>query len=335
MTRETILITGGAGYIGSHLAKHFLANDFKIVVLDNLCRGYREAIEILQKLGDLDFIEGDILDAKVLTEIFKANKIDAVIHCAALCLPDESVLKPFEYYQTNLLGTVNILEAMKAAKVNKIIFSSTCAVYGEAETVPINETSQLKPISPYGTSKLLAEQALELYRNLYNINYFIFRFFNICGAATDGLIGDSKKPSQLLMQNAVRGALGIETFSYTCPKVDTPDGTPIRDYVDVEDLALAHEAAYKYLSNNQLSQIANLGSGVGQSVKQIVGQVERTLGILLEKKQARPRPAEYSIAYADISKAQTVLGWQPQKSLEASIKSLVNWYKKRPRGYRY
>ncbi|MCX6792805.1 MAG: UDP-glucose 4-epimerase GalE [Candidatus Falkowbacteria bacterium] len=333
--KQAILITGAAGYIGSHVAKHLLANDFKVIVLDNLSRGYREAIEILQKDSDLEFVEGDILDPNVLNDIFKQNKISAVIHCAALCMPDESVAKPFEYYQTNLLGTVNILESMARAKVSNIIFSSTAAVYGEAQELPINETHQTKPISPYGVSKLLAEQAIALYKDLHNINYVIFRFFNVCGASSDGLIGDSKKPSQLLMQNAVRGALGIEPFSYTCPKVDTPDGTPIRDYIDVEDLALAHQSALEYLATNNESQLINLGSGQGFSVKQIITQVERTMGVLLEKNQARPRPAEYSAVYANISKALEIIKWQPKKSLEKSVISLVNWYNKRPRGYRY
>jgi len=335
MPKQTVLITGGAGYIGSHVARNFLDNNFKVIILDNLSRGYREAIEILGKLGDLEFIEGDILDPKVLATIFSENKIDTVIHCAALCMPDESVLKPFEYHQANLLGTVNVLEAMAKAKVSKIIFSSTCAVYGEAQYLPVDENHQTKPNSPYSISKLLAEQVLELYNKLYNINYVIFRFFNVCGASSDGLIGDSKKPSQLLMQNAVRGALNIEAFSYTCPKVNTPDGTPIRDYVDVEDLALAHQLAFDYLNSNGQSQLINLGSGVGYSVKQIINQVERTLGILLEKNQARPRPAEYATTYANITKALDVLKWQPKKSLAQSVESLSNWYKKRPRGYRY
>jgi len=335
MLKKTILITGAAGYIGSHIAKHFLANNFKVIALDNLSRGYREAIEILQKLGDLEFVEGDILDQTVLTNIFSNNQIDAVIHCAALCSPDESITKPFEYYQTNLLGTVNLLESMKKFKVDKIIFSSTCAVYGEAITLPIDESHQTKPVSPYGISKLLAEQAIELYKNLHSINYVTFRFFNVCGADSDGVIGDSKKPSQLLMQNAVRGALGIEAFSYTCSKVDTPDGTPIRDYIDVEDLALAHQLALDYLKTNQQSQLINLGNGVGYSVKQIISQVERIMGVVLEKNQARPRAGEYSVVYADASRALELLQWQPKKDLVASINSLLKWYKNKPRGYSY
>lgn len=331
MSQSAIVITGGAGYIGSHIAKLFLSKGFKVIIIDNLFRGYKEAIDILQKLGELEFSQVDILDTDSLTKIFQANEVKLVIHCAALCYPDESIKLPLNYYEANVLGTLSLMQAMASAKIKSLIFSSTCAVYGEAQDLPINEDHRLKPLTPYGLSKLLAEQAIIL----KDLNYIIFRFFNVCGADRLGLIGDSKKPSQLLMQNAIRGALGIEKFSYTCGKVKTPDTTPIRDYIDVEDLANAHFLAYEYLQAKGNSQIINLGSGKGLSVKQIVDQVEKTMGVLLEKNQSRPRSGEYSEIYASADKAKKILNWQPSKSLADSVKSLVNWYKKYPNGYRY
>jgi UDP-glucose 4-epimerase len=222
---------------------------------------------------------------------------------------------------------------MRAAGVPEIIFSSTCAVYGETKTLPVDESHQTLPVNPYGASKLAAENLIREYGERYGLRFVIFRYFNVCGAAGDGRIGDSKKPSQLLMQNAVRGAMGIEPFAYTCAAVDTPDGTPIRDYIDVEDLVAAHFAGEEYLARGGVSDTFNLGNGKGYSVKEIVSEVERIFGTTMEKSQAKPRKGEYAQIYADPRKARASIGFAPKKSLGSSIESLRKWYVGHPNGY--
>ncbi|MDR0463291.1 MAG: UDP-glucose 4-epimerase GalE [Pseudomonadales bacterium] len=329
-----ILITGGAGFIGSHATKLFLEKGYEVVVFDNFYRGYHQAVEILKSLGSLSVVDGDLRDFSSIRQVFNDHQIHAVLHFAALCLVSESMQKPTEYFENNCVGSLNLFKAMSEAGVKKIIFSSTCAVYGESQYLPMDEKHPLNPLSPYGESKLITEQMLRWFGEQEGFSYVTLRYFNVCGAASDGLIGDSKKPSQLLMQNAVRGAMGIQPFSYTCPKVDTPDGTPIRDYVDVEDLALAHFDAYKYLDDGGESQIINLGNGAGYSVKQIVDKVEQTFGTIMEKvPPAETRQGEYAAVYADPTKAHEILGWKALKSLEDSIESMRKWYSNHPHGY--
>jgi UDP-glucose 4-epimerase len=330
---KKILITGGAGYIGSHAVKLFLERGFPVVVLDNFSRGWHEPMEILSGLGDLAVEEADLLDADAVKNIFARHDIGCVLHFAALCLVNESVEQPERYMTNNVEGTRNLLDAMRAAAVPEIIFSSTCAVYGETKTLPVDETHSTLPVNPYGSSKLAAENLIREYGQRYGLRFVIFRYFNVCGASVDGMIGDSKKPSQLLMQNAVRGAMGIEPFAYTCAAVDTPDGTPIRDYIDVEDLALAHFAGYEYLERGGVSDTFNLGNGKGYSVKEIVSEVERIFGTTMEKSQAEARKGEYANIYADPAKARAALGVVSKKSLGDSIESLRKWYEGHPQGY--
>ncbi len=330
---KKILITGGAGYIGSHAVKLFLERGFPVVVLDNFSRGYHEPMEILAGQGDLSVEEADLLDADAVKSVFARHDIGTVIHFAALCLVNESMEEPDRYMRNNVEGTRNLLEAMRGADVKDIIFSSTCAVYGETRTLPVDETHPTDPVNPYGASKLAAENLIREYGERHGFRYVIFRYFNVCGAAKDGTIGDSKKPSQLLMQNAVRGAMGIEPFAYTCATVDTPDGTPIRDYIDVEDLVAAHFGGYGYLEKGGASDTFNLGNGKGFSVKEIVSEVERAFGTTMEKTQVEPRKGEYAEIYADPSKARSALGFSPKKSLADSIESLRRWYSGHPHGY--
>lgn len=330
---KKILITGGAGYIGSHAVKLFLERNFPVVVLDNFSRGYHEPMEILASLGDLSVEEADLLDADAVGNVFARHDIDTVIHFAALCLVNESVEQPERYMRNNVEGTRNLLEAMRGADVKNIIFSSTCAVYSETQKLPVDEMHPANPVNPYGVSKLAAENLIRKYSERYGFRFVIFRYFNVCGAATDGSIGDSKKPSQLLMQNAVRGAMGIEPFAYTCATVDTPDGTPIRDYIDVEDLVTAHFRGYEYLKNGGVVDTFNLGNGRGFSVKEIVSEVERTFGMTMEKTRSEPRKGEYAKIYANSAKVRAVLGFSPKKLLTDSIESLRKWYLSHPNGY--
>ncbi len=331
--KSKILITGGAGYIGSHAARLFLEKGLGVVIFDNLSRGYREPIDILKKIGHLEFVKGDLRKKEDIESVFKKHKISAVLHFAALCSVNESMEQPELYFENNVSGSLNLLEAMRKAGVKKIIFSSTCAIYGETKYLPVDEKHPQDPASPYGESKLITEKILRWFGELHNFQYVILRYFNVCGAASDGLIGDSKKPSLLLVQNAVRGAMGIEPFFYTCPAVKTPDKTPIRDYIDVEDLAEAHFLALEHLQKGGSNKILNLGNGRGFSVKEIVSEVERAFGIKMKKKKAKARKGEYAEIFADPRKARRILNWKPEKSLRDSITSLKKWYENKPNGY--
>ncbi|MCD6225799.1 UDP-glucose 4-epimerase GalE [bacterium] len=333
-----VLVTGGAGYIGSHAVKLLLEKGHSVVVIDNLYRGYKQPIETLQNKFDkknLKFYQTDLTDGKKLKEIFKKEKPAGVMHFAALCLVNESMEKPERYFENNVCGSLNLFKAMIETKSNYLIFSSTCAVYGESQYLPVDENHPLSPTNPYGESKLMVEKILFWLGKIHQLRYVILRYFNVSGAASDGLIGDSKKPSQLLVQNAVRGALGIEPFRLTCPTVNTPDGTPIRDYINVEDLVEAHLKALDYLQKGKKSEIFNLGTGKGNSVLEVVKTVQKVTGVQFPIKKGETRKGEYAKIYADISKAKKLLNWQPKRTLKDSIKALVKWYRSHPHGWEY
>lgn len=332
---HTVLITGGAGYIGSHAVKLFLERGHRVVVFDNLCRGYKEPIDILAGYGNLEFVQGDLRNTKDLHSLFSRYSIDTVLHFAALCLVDESMSNPFLYFENNVCGSLNLFRAMDDFNVKRIIFSSTCAVYGDVQTVPVEETHPVVPANPYGESKLAVETMLGWFGRLRGLRYVILRYFNVCGSDENGIIGDSKRPSQLLMQNCVRGAMKIEPFYYTCPAVNTPDGTPIRDYINVEDLVRAHYSAWQYVVAGGLSDVFNLGSGVGYSVKEIVSEVERLFGTEMAKQKGTERKGEYAKIFAHTAKAAKALGWKPEKTLDDSVTSLRKWYSRYPNGYNY
>ena len=334
-TEKKILITGGAGYIGSHAVRLFLDKGYSVVVVDNLSHGWKENMDILSEHGNLTFIQLDLLDQAALADLFAKYSFSVVLHFAALCSVNESMLNPGLYFDNNVKGTMNLLLAMNTAGCKNIIFSSTCAVYGESQYLPMDEQHPTVPANPYGESKRMAEQMIKWYGQLCGINYAILRYFNVCGAASDGLIGDSKKPSLLLLQNAVRGAMGIEPFSYTCQKVNTPDGTPIRDYIDVEDLVEAHYSAWKYLEAGNPSDLFNLGTGQGLSVKEIITAVEKHFNLTLDHVPGETRAGEYAQVYAKAALAIQALDWRPKKSLNDSISSLAKWYGERPNGYNY
>ena len=330
-----ILITGAGGYIGSVATYLLLQKGHTVVAIDNFTTGYREPLEVLQKNIDQDTLkvyEADL--TKNIDDIFQKEKnIDAVLHYAASCLVDESVRLPGKYFLNNVSATANLLATMDKFNIKNIIFSSTCAVYGEAKYYPIDEKHPLNPTSPYGASKKMAEEVIAWYGKLKKFNYMILRYFNVCGATDDGSIGDSKKPSTLLVQNAVRGALGIEKFYLTCPEVDTPDKTPIRDYIDVVDLNEAHLKALEYLLLTKKSEIINLGTGTGSSVLEVVNQVKKLTGVEIPIEKANIRQGDDAKKIADISKAEKLLGWKPKRTIEDSVKSLITWYKNHPQGW--
>ena len=261
------------------------------------------------------------------------SPFDAVLHYAASCLVDESMKNPQKYFLNNVGGSSNLLVTLFKYNINKIVFSSTCAVYGEAEYVPVDEKHKTNPANPYGESKRMVENMLRWYGELKELKYCILRYFNVCGASDDGIIGDSKKPSVLLMQNAVRGALGIEPFYLTCPEVETVDKTPIRDYINVVDLNNAHIQALEYLFNGGKSEIINLGTGTGNSVLEVVNQVQKTIGQSISLQKTTARQGEYAKMIASIAKAKEILNWEPKRTIEDSVKSLVLWYKEHPQGW--
>ncbi|MEK7521949.1 MAG: UDP-glucose 4-epimerase GalE [Patescibacteria group bacterium] len=330
-----ILITGAGGYIGSVATDLFLKSGYQVVGLDNFQTGYKEPLELLKNKYPEKFNYYEIDLKNDLSPIFQSEApFDAVIHYAASCLVDESVRDPGKYFLNNVAATSNLLATMEKFNIKNIIFSSTCAIYGEAEYYPIDEKHPLNPTTPYGASKKMAEEVIAWYGKLKEFNYMVLRYFNVCGATDDGSIGDSKKPSTLLVQNAVRGALGIEKFYLTCPEVDTPDKTPIRDYIDVIDLNEAHLKALEYLIKNKKSEVINLGTGTGSSVIEIVNQVKKFTGVEIPIEKANTRQGDDAKKIADISKAGKVLGWKPKKTIEDSVRSLITWYKNHPNGWK-
>lgn len=331
-----VFITGGGGYIGSHVAKYFLSRNFRVYVFDNFSTGFLEPLEILKrKYKKLTIIRGDLRQRAKIFEALKAAKPEAVLHLAALCSVDESMKYPKKYRENNTGGTYNLLSAMSDLGLNQLIFSSTCAVYGNISRPPVKESHPLKPTNVYGETKVEDEKLIQKFAAENKIQYVIARFFNVCGADAEGLIGDSKKPSTLLVQNAVRGALNIEPFKLTCPKVKTFDGTPIRDYIDVEDLAAAFYKAYTYLSGGGKNLTVNLGNGTGYSVRQIIMTVEKVLKSRIEIHQGPKRKGEYEKIFADTNRARASLKFVPRKALKQSVLSLAKWYKKHPHGYKY
>lgn len=336
-SRNRLLITGAGGYIASVAIYELLKHGYTIVAIDNFSNGYRQPLEVLKQKfsGQITIHNIDINTKKFIHFLTILEDISTVIHFAGSCNVDESTKNPSKYYLNNFLGTENLLKGMVNSGINKIIFSSTCAVYGEAEYLPIDEKHSTMPTNPYGFSKLFAENIIHWYGKNYGIKYIILRYFNVCGASEDGLIGDSKKPSSLLVQNAVRGALGIEPFYLTCPKVNTQDGTPIRDYIDVVDLAEAHIKAYDVLIKRKVSTVLNLGTGKGSSVLDIMRIVEKETSNELSFEVHTARRGEYSKMIADVSKAKKILDWKPRRNMQDSILSLVKWYKYKPYGWKY
>lgn len=329
-----ILITGAGGYIGSVSADLFLKSGYEVIAIDSFTTGYKEPLEFLKKkYGDkFRYYEADLKND--LSSIFeKEAGITAVIHYAASCLVDESMKNPGKYFLNNVAVTANLLSTMDKYAIRNLIFSSTCAVYGEEQYTPIDEKHPLNPSTPYGASKKMAEEVIQSFGKLKGMKYMILRYFNVCGASDDSTIGDSKKPSSLLVQNAVRGALGIEKFYLTCPEVATPDKTPIRDYVNVVDLNEAHLKAMEHLIKGGESDIINLGTGTGNSVLEVIEQVKKLTGVNIPIEKANTRQGDDAKKIADIKKAKAILGWFPKRTMEDSVKTLIAWYKTHPNGW--
>lgn len=328
-----ILITGAGGYIGSVATYLFLQKGYEVVAVDNISKGFRQPLEELQKQfgpEKLRFYEERVANISSVFE--KEKNIETVVHYAAFCSVDESMKHPHQYFSNNTCSTEQLLDEMVKHSVLNLVFSSTCALYGDAQSA-LDENHPTDPKNPYGESKLMSETMIQWYAQLKGLRYMILRYFNVCGASDDGLIGDSKKPSVHLMQNAVRGALGIEPFYLTAPEVNTPDKTPIRDYVNVVDLNNAHIQALEYMQSGKSNEIINLGTGTGNSVLEIVNKVQEITGVTFDMQKTTPRQGEPPLLVASNEKAKRLLGWEPRHSLEDSVQSLLIWYRNHPHGW--
>lgn len=325
-----ILVTGGAGYIGSHTVAELLDASEEVVVLDNLQKGHKGAV-----LGGR-FYQGDLRDDEFLSKVFKENDIEAVIHFAADSLVGESVSDPLKYYNNNVVSTLKLLTKMKEFSVKKIVFSSTAATYGEPENTPILESDRTLPTNPYGETKLAVEKALKWADNAYGIKYVSLRYFNAAGAHISGKIGEDHNPESHLIPIILQVALGKrEAISIFGDDYNTPDGTCIRDYIHVTDLAQAHILALKKLRDGGESSIYNLGNGKGFSVKEVVELAREVTGIDIKAVVAERRPGDPAVLVASSEKIQKELNWQPRyNDLRTIIDTAWQWHKNNPGGFK-
>lgn len=324
-----ILVCGGAGYIGSHMVAELLENGEEVVVLDNLEKGHTEAL-----LGGKLYV-GDLRDRSILDKVFTENKIDAVIDFAAYSLVGESMTEPLKYFNNNVGGTISLLEAMRDYNVKYIVFSSTAATYGEPEVVPIAEDSKTIPTNAYGESKLLVEKILRWCDHAYGIKYTTLRYFNAAGAHISGKIGEDHSPESHLIPIILDVALGNrDKIMMYGDDYDTKDGTCIRDYIHVSDLASAHSLALKRLRNGGESRIYNLGNGTGFSVKEVVEIARKVTGHPIPAEVAERRAGDPAVLIASSKKAVEELGWTPKyNTIDTVIETAWNWHKNHPNGY--
>ena len=328
-----VLVCGGAGYIGSHFVKEILKRDEDVVIIDNLSTGHIESIP--HQNPRVKFYEDDIRNPATLDEIFSANKIDTVIHFAADALVGESVENPLKYFDNNTGGMISLLESMRDSNVKQIIFSSTAATYGEPKSIPILETDPNVPTNPYGESKLMMEKIMKWVDQAYGIRFVSLRYFNAAGASEDSSIGEAHLCETHLIPLILRVPLGqSDHITVFGGDYDTPDGTCIRDYIHVTDLADAHLKAIDYLRAGKSSDIFNLGNGQGFSVKEMISAAEKVTGQKIKTVIGDRRPGDPARLVASSEKAKKILGWNPKfTSIEKIIETAWNWHVKNPRGY--
>lgn len=306
---STVLVTGGAGYVGSHICKALSQADHTPVVFDNLCRGHRDFV----KWGPL--VEANITDAAALEAAITEHGATAVVHCAALAYVAESVERPMDYYETNVIGAVSLLEVMRATGVTSLVLSSSCAVYGEPASVPIQEDAPFNPVSPYGRTKVMVEEMSVECARAYGFRSVGLRYFNASGADSEGEIGERHDPETHLIPNVLKAAaessVSVPVFG---TDFDTTDGTAVRDYVHVTDLADAHVKALDFVSENEGHHAFNLGTGRGSSVKEVIAMAEQVTGQTIATESQARRPGDPPVLVADASKAKGALGWEPSRS---------------------
>ena len=323
-----ILVTGGAGYIGSHCALALLEQGYKVLVYDNLSTGHKETVETLSKYGDLEFVQGDLLNPIELNDLFKNFEIEAVVHFAAYSQVGESVKNPQKYYKNNVCGTINLLSAMLEHNVKKIVFSSTAATYGEPEYMPIDEKHPQNPINPYGQTKLMIEKIMDDYDKAYGLRSVRLRYFNVAGADSNIRIGEWHEPETHLIPNILKSTFSSgKVFEMFGEDYDTKDGTCVRDYINVEDLVNAHLLALEYLNNGGNTDYFNLGTNYGNTVKEVFSICESVTGKNISVDKRPRRDGDPACLVADNTKAKQILGWLPKKTLESSVSSAYQWEK--------
>jgi UDP-glucose 4-epimerase len=320
-----ILVTGGAGYIGSHTVLALKEKGYSVIVLDNLIYGHQD---LVNNVLAVPFIQGDISDRALLDNLFSTYNIHAIIHFAAYAYVGESVEDPSKYYRNNVVGTLTLLEAMLAANIKKFVFSSTCATYGVPTVLPIPETHAQNPINPYGSSKLMVEGMLQAFDKAYDLKSVIFRYFNAAGADPNGRLGEDHQPETHLIPLTLLTALGQRsTINIYGTDYATPDGTCIRDYIHVHDLAIAHILGLEYLLNNEESEIFNLGNGNGFSVKEVIETARQITQKPITAIESPRREGDPPVLVGSGEKARKYLGWQPQyTSLSDIISPAWQWH---------
>lgn len=326
---KPVLVTGGAGYIGSHAAKALQQAGYEVVVYDNLVAGHREAV----RFGT--FVEGDITDLDTVRRALREHRIWGVMHFAAYLDVGESVREPSKYYRNNVGGALTVLDAMALEGVRFFVFSSTCATYGEPIETPIPETHPQKPINSYGESKLAVERALPHYERAYGMSWVALRYFNASGADPDGEIGEDHSPEIHIIPRAIEaatGGRGLQVFGDDYP---TPDGTCLRDYIHVSDLADAHVRALEAIAGTGTSRVYNLGTGRPHSVKEVIDAVQRITGRQVPWTLGPRREGDPAVLYAAAGKAQSELNWTPRfADLDSIVGTAWHWHRSHPHGYR-
>jgi len=327
---SSVLVTGGAGYIGSHAVKALHAAGHRVIVYDNLSAGHREAARFAEA-----FIEGDIHDTARLREAFQDHDVDAVMHFAAWLSVGDSVRDPAGYYRNNVVGALSVLDAMVAEQVTRLVFSSTAAVFGNPVETPITEDHPKHPINAYGETKLAIERALPHYERAYGLTAVVLRYFNAAGADPDGQLGEDHDPELHLIPRAIDAALGRDTFQIFGDDYDTPDGTCLRDYIHVTDLADAHLRALESLRAGGPSGSYNLGNGRPTSVKDVVGSVARVVGHDVPVTMGPRREGDPGVLFASSDRLKRQLGWRPRfEDIDTIVRTAWQWRETRPSGYR-
>ena len=325
-----ILVTGGAGYIGSHNVIALLNAGYDVVIFDNLELGHIETVNTLKNIVSkgkvVDFIKGDLQNLSDIESVFEKYQIDAVVHFAAYSQVAESVKNPQKYYFNNVYGTMNLLCAMLKNDVKRIVFSSTAATYGEPDYVPIDENHPQKPINTYGKTKLMIENIMDDYDKAYGLRSVRLRYFNVAGADSQNRVGEWHEPETHLIPNILKSTFsGGKTFQMFGTDYPTKDGTCVRDYINIEDLANAHVLALKYLENGGSTNYFNLGTNEGNSVKEVFVSCENVTGKNITLEEKPRREGDPATLIADNKKAKMDLGWVPEKSLNESIKTAYDW----------
>ena len=326
----TVLVTGGAGYIGSHCVLRLLETGHDVVIFDNYSTGHESTaakLKSIKAVGKVTAaVKGDLMIISDIDTVFESYEIDAVIHFAAFSQVAESMNDPGKYYRNNVCGTINLLDSMRTHDVKKIVFSSTAATYGEPEYTPVDEEHPQKPINPYGMSKLMIERIMDDYDKAYGLRSVRLRYFNVAGADPEGRVGEEHDPETHLIPNILKSVKGGgRKFSMFGTDYPTRDGTCIRDYVNVMDLADAHILALKYLDRNGKTDYFNLGTENGSSVKEVFAVSESVTGMKIPLEICDRRPGDPAVLIACNKKACEILGWKPKNALEDSISTAYQW----------